>query len=407
MLNSEPNSALSTPAVSRYLVPDLPSTEDLLPYLRRLDEVRWYSNFGPLVREFEERLQSLLSDRDEFPDKGDIFLTTLVSGYHALEVALRLFGIGPGKRVLVPAITFSACPLAVLHTGAQPLLAEVDPNTWCLTPKIAKAAAEHAQVDAVMPVAVYGVPVPASEWDEFSGDTGIPVIMDAAAALHTQHLPQGGLVAYSLHATKPFGVGEGGVLAARDPEAIAKARIYSNFGMVDRIGRFDGANAKMSEYHAAVGLAQLDRLDAIRAKRKRLLDLYIECLDPLSGFASVQPGIESAVVSHLMLMLKSPQVDKVIAGARQTKVSFHRTYLPPLYHQPYFESLPVIDAHGVILRGDASSVKKSAHMPICERLGASLIGVPFHPFMQEADVMDVVNALAATLCAHSTYHVHV
>jgi dTDP-4-amino-4,6-dideoxygalactose transaminase len=405
MLQSAHEDPLSASAASRHLIPDLPSAEELLPYLKRIDRVRWYSNFGPLVCEFEERLQSILSARDTFPDAGRIHLTTLVSGYHALEVALRLAGIGPEKKVLVPAITFSACPLAVLHTGAQALLVEVDATNWCLTPQIARAAAEHAQVDAVMPVAVYGVPLPAAEWDEFSVDTGIPVIIDAAAAIGTQHLPIRGLVAHSLHATKPFGVGEGGVLVARDPDAIAKGRIYTNFGMVDRIGRVDGANAKMSEYHAAVGLAQLDRWDAIRKTRARLLEIYLECLEPLAGFVSVHPAIDTAVVSCLMLMLKSPRAEAVLSGTRQAKISFHRTYLPPLYRHPYFGNLSVIDAHGVVLRGDADDARKAAHMPTCERLGASLVGVPFHPFMREADVMNVVNNLTATLCAHSTFHV--
>lgn len=404
MLQSVYEDPLSAAAVSRHLIPDLPSAEQVLPYLKRIDEVRWYSNFGPLVCEFEERLQSLLTQRDTLRDGGRIHLTTLASGYAALEVGLRIAGIGPGKKVLLPAITFTACPLAVLHTGAETLLAEVDPVNWSLTPRIAAAAAERTQVDAVMPVAVYGVPLPASEWDQFSSDTDIPVIMDAAAAIYAQEIPKRGMAAYSLHATKPFGVGEGGVLASRDPDVVSRGRIYSNFGMVDRIARMNGANAKMSEYHAAVGLAQLDRLDLVKKARERLLELYLECLEPLTGFLSAQPAIETAVVSCLMLLLKTPRADELLSNSRQTKVSFHRTYLPPLYRHPYFGGLPVVDAEGAVLRGDANEAKKRAHMPTCERLAASLVGVPFHPFMREADVMQVVNSLTAFLCSQSTFH---
>jgi dTDP-4-amino-4,6-dideoxygalactose transaminase len=73
---------------------------------------------------------------------------------------------------------------------------------------------------------------------------------------------QRGLVAYSLHATKLFGIGEGGILIACDPDIVARARQYSNFGMINRIGYGDGANTKMSEYHTAVGLAQVQRWEA-------------------------------------------------------------------------------------------------------------------------------------------------
>src|SRR5689334_22646015 len=101
---------------ARHLVPDLPSAVDLLPFLRRIDQARWYSNFGPLVCELEERLQGLLEAADRREQHGRIHLTTLCSGYHALEAALRLIGRERG-RVLVPAITFSACPLAVENAG--------------------------------------------------------------------------------------------------------------------------------------------------------------------------------------------------------------------------------------------------------------------------------------------------
>jgi len=383
--------------VSRYLVPDLPSADELLPHLRRIDAARWYSNFGPLVCEFEERLRSLLAGDDTYAEAGKIHLTTLVSGYQALEIALRVAGIGEGKKVLVPAITFSACPLAVLHAGAEVILTEVDPNNWSLTPGIARAAAEHTRVDAVMPVAVYGVPLPESKWDEFSGDTGIPVIIDAAAAIHVQRLPRLGLVAHSLHATKPLGVGVGGFLASRDPDAIARARTYSNFGMSHRICQADGTNAKMSEYHAAVGLAQIIRWSVVRNKRKQLLQRYQDPLKPLSACISLHPGVGLSVVSCLMLLLNAPPERVASLLTDSPNVGFHRTYLPPLYRHPYFSNLPVVDAAGVLLDGYADCARKAAHLLTCECLARTLVGVPFHPFMEEADVTDVVDTLTKAL----------
>jgi dTDP-4-amino-4,6-dideoxygalactose transaminase len=385
----------SIPAVSRYVVPDLPSTDEVLPYLRRIDAQRWYSNFGPLVCELEERLQALLTAADRTPQMGRVHLTTLVSGHHALQIGLRLSGITRGKRVLVPAVTFPSCPLAVHQVGAETVLADVDPVDWTLTPRIARAIAARARIDAVMPVAVYGVPLPSCEWDAFVLDTGIPVVIDAAAAIETQALPRHALVAHSLHATKPFGVGEGGVLAGRDPEAIARGRQYANFGMIDRISRLQGTNAKMSEYHAAVGLAQVERWGAVKRRRSQLLALYIQHLEPLLEFVSLQPSIHQAVVSSLMLLLKRPVADLIIAEANHAGIAVHRTYLPPLYRHPCFADLSLFDLDGIALPARAETTRKQSHMPNSEKLLAHLVGVPFHPFMSEADVAAVIGSLGA------------
>lgn len=395
MLQSTLTSRASGAAISKYLIPDLPSAEELLPYLRRIDAARWYSNFGPLVCEFEERLVSLLSESDTLAEADSICLCTLVSGHHAVEIGLWLAGMGPGKRVLVPAVTFAACPLAVQHTGAEAVLGDVDPLHWMLTPKTARAAAEHSQIDAVMPVAVYGVPVSAADWDEFTLETGIPVVIDAAAALQTQQIPRHCLVAHSLHATKPFGIGEGGVLACRDPDKIKRSKSYANFGMIDRVSHLNGANAKMSEFHAAVGLAQLRRWADIKARRLELLNLYIRHLKSYREMAALHPRIETAVVSCLMLLLKEPVADSVLAKGSQAGVGFHRTYLPPLYRHPHFKNLTAVDIFGRSVPQHFSLADKADRMTNSEQLRAQLVGVPFHPFMDEADVVDVVTHLSA------------
>ena len=384
-------------SLGSYLIPDLPSADDVLPYLRCIDAKRWYSNFGPLVCDFEQRMQLLLSRADFHPDWGQICLTTLSSGHHALEVGLDILGMCAGKRVLLPAITFTSCPLAVLHTGAEALLADVDPIHWTLTPAIARVVAGRVKIDAVMPVAVYGVPLPASGWDKFSEETGIPVILDAAAAVESQQIPRLGLVAHSLHATKPFGVGEGGLLVSRDSEIISRARQHANFGMIDRICRANGSNTKMSEYHAAVGLAQLSRWDDVKRRRSLVLELYRRHLSSMAGYISLHPLVDQVVASCLMLLLGEPVADRVAAEGKEAGIGFHRTYLPPLYHHPHFDQLSLVDSHGMELSASASYEHKCNHMPNCERLKEHLIGVPFHPFIDDADVAAVIGFLRTEL----------
>jgi dTDP-4-amino-4,6-dideoxygalactose transaminase len=335
----------------------------------------------------------LLNRADTAPEHGPIHLTTLVSGHHALEMALTLLGITRGKRVLLPAVTFPACPLAALHTGADVMLADVDPTTWTLTPQIARRVAQNTQIDAVMPVALYGVPLPTVQWDDFTQDTGIPVIMDAAAAVEVQQIPRLGVVAHSLHATKPFGVGEGGVLVSRDAEIIEKSRRYSNFGTRERICHMDGSNTKMSEYHAAIGLAQINRWSDIKERRGALLQLYRRYLLPCSELLSLQHTIESAVVSLLVLRLSRPLADSLLQGLAQDGIATHRSYLPPLYRHPHLCNLAVSSTEGDIVFDEIWVERKRAYTTQSEKLLTELVGIPFHSFMDEGDVAFVVDSV--------------
>ncbi len=387
----------SYPMLQKYLISDLPKADELLPHLRRLDGYRWYSNFGHLVHEFEQRLKDLLTSADLYPAYGAIHITTMVTGYHALEVGLKLLKVPKGGKVLVPAVTFPACPLAAQFAGAEAIVADVDPTSWMLTPEIARRVAKKTKLNAVMPVAVYGVPVPTTGWDDFTNDTGIPVIIDAAAAIETQQIPRQGLVAHSLHATKPFGVGEGGLLVGRDPQHILDARIYSNFGTYDRIACVEGSNTKMSEFHAAVGLQQAERWAGIKVKRREIFELYLKHLKPLMEHFVLQPGIEKATVSTLMLRFYKPIAAEILAYGKANNIAFHKMYLPPLYHHPHFTDIAVANTDGKVLSGKERLERKVTHMLNSEAMFQHIAGVPFHPFMAESDVVHVVGALEKLL----------
>ncbi|MDP9128208.1 MAG: DegT/DnrJ/EryC1/StrS family aminotransferase [Pseudomonadota bacterium] len=387
------------PMLQRYLISDLPRAESLLPQLQRIDQNRRYSNFGPLATEFEQRMTALLNSIDPHPELGEIHVTTMVTCYHALEVGLRGMDLPPRANVLVPAVTFPACPFAVIAAGATPILSDVDPIKWTLTPAIARRVAQNTKLSAVMPVAIYGVPVPVEAWDEFTRDTGIRVIIDAAAAIESQAVPGSAIVAHSMHATKPFGVGEGGLMVSRDPHAINRARVYSNFGTIDRIAVFEGSNTKMSEYHAAVGLVQFERWQAVKERRKALLNKYKEHLAPLASRLTFQTGLERGVVSSLMLRLEHPAAAQVIDHAQQSNIAFHRMYLPGLYKHPHFTNLSTSDQAGNILSGSVSPSAKIAHMPASEMMLDHIVGVPFHPFLGEDDIAQVAGVLRAALDA--------
>lgn len=381
------------PHLGRYIVPDMPSADELLPYLRQIDENRWYSNFGPLVTQFEDRLELHLSGPEDVAKAGPLALTTLTTCYDALQIGLQLFELPEDAKVLIPAITFPACPLAVRHAGAEAVLADIDLDSWQLTPDIAQRVADKTPIHAVMPVAVYGVPVDVEAWDKFSENTGIPVIIDAAAAFESQAIPANGFVAHSMHATKPFCIGEGGILISRNADWIQDARCMSNFGTINRIAVKNGMNAKLSEYMGAVGLAQLDRWPVVKQKRHNLFTRYRAALEKSGLALSFQQGIERTIVSTLMLRTHNLSAAAVAESLNARGIFAHRMYLPPLYQHPFFVDLKVANDQGRILQGAASSTQKAALMTNCEALQQSIFGLPFHNVMDDADIDYVVRAL--------------
>lgn len=233
--------------------PLLPRAEALLPFLREIDANRVYSNFGPLA----ERLQRRLEAHWGLADDTVLALSNATSG---LSVALMAAGAGRGGLCLMPAWTFPASGQAALACGLTPFLVDVDHATGALTPALAEAALAHAPmpVAAVMPVCPFGAPIDWHGWQRFRERTGIPVVIDAAAAfdsLRPSELP----AVVSLHATKILGAGEGALLVCADRALVTEARRRANFGFLgERISRSPSLNAKMSEYHAAVALAALD-----------------------------------------------------------------------------------------------------------------------------------------------------
>lgn len=235
------------------LRPRMPPAEALLPYLQRIDERRSYSNFGPLVAELETRLaQRLGVDPD--------CIATVANGTAGLTLALHAVVGGAKGYCLIPSWTFVATAHAVSSAGLTPFLVDVDEESWALTPEIARDALKRIDgpVVAVMPVAPFGAPMDVGAWDRFTEETGVPVVIDAAAGHDAVRVGTSPAVV-SLHATKILGAGEGGYVVCRRPDAIADIKQRSNFGFYGtRDARMVGMNAKMSEYHAAVGLAAMD-----------------------------------------------------------------------------------------------------------------------------------------------------
>lgn len=309
------------------LRPDLPTAAELRPYLEQIDASGQYTNDGPLVRELERRL-------------GGVCVANATLG---LELAARyVFREGV---VRVPAFTFPATLTAVLRAGLTPVLCDIDPSTW-----------EVAEVDdRTLNVCPFG----------FVSKRGGPLV-DAAAVAPG---PQLANCVVSLHATKPLPAGEGAVVYGSDGllDNVRRARNFGfDQGLVYGVG---GTNAKMSEYHAAVGLASLERYPGVARKRRELALAYEARLPEHVETRPYQGG----TVYPVLL----PDPVRTAIALRAAGIETRQWYYPTLDQHPAFEHIE---------HEDLSNARAVAKQLLC---------LPFHTFMTESDVDRVCEVLCA------------
>lgn len=352
--------------------PLLPRADEILPYLERIDGQRWYSNFGPLIMEFEARLAARFT--------GGAQVTTVSNATQGLTLALKAMDLEPGL-IAIPSWTFVATAHAVLQAGLTPWMLDVDAESAMLEPAAVRArlASAPGPVRAVIPVAPHGQMVDLAAWRAFRAETGLPVLVDAAAAFDMAvdaALP----IVVSLHATKAMGIGEGGFLATADAELAARFRELTTFGFRgSREARLPATNAKLSEYAGAVGLAGLDAWPATRrrfcqaAQRLRLA----LALTPEVAF---QPGWGFSWVSSVCVVGLPPgTADAVEDHLSDEGVDTRRWWGDGCHRNPAFADLP---------RTDLANT---------EALARSTLGLPFMVDMTEDETLRVAGALQRAL----------
>jgi dTDP-4-amino-4,6-dideoxygalactose transaminase len=218
----------------------------------------------------------------------------------ALALALYASGVGPGDEVIVPSLSFIATANVVWQCGGTPVFADIDPRTYNLDP----AAAERAitqRTKIIMPVHQVGLPADMDAFLDLADRYGVGIVEDAACAIGASYKGRpigslGPLSCFSLHPRKVITTGEGGMIAVHDPEVAERLRRLRAHAMdVSDLARHRardvviesyperGFNVRMTDMQAALGLCQLEILDDILAKRRRLADRYTAALALLPG----------------------------------------------------------------------------------------------------------------------------
>ena len=268
----------------------MPSANQLVTYLKEIDENKIYSNRGPLLNKLESRLaRNLKVDAKR--------VVVLSSGTIALELALRTI---PKKKnsknlCIMPAFTFPATVSAAISAGFTPYFLDVSGENYMLEPNdIINNHVDLNDISAVIPVSSFGSSLNIKGWDQFYEDTNINVVLDEAWSFDNFKVSKNNFSMISLHSTKVLGTGEGGLLIL--PERVDKSWLVelSNFGFNENrtnIKKF-GTNAKMSEYSAAVGLASLDRWEEVKEKCLKIQNHIIEGIKAFDDI-NLFPGLKS------------------------------------------------------------------------------------------------------------------
>ncbi len=353
------------------LKPQLPLAASLLPYLQGIDARRWYSNAGPLVKQLEERL----SQRLGFADGG---VVTAANATVGITVALLARRVPASSFCIVPSWTFVATPHAVRAAGLTPWFHDVDRRTWALNPDQVMGTLKRIPkpVGALVVVSPFGAPVDIDAWQEFEDRTGILVVVDAAAGFDTARPSRIPLVV-SLHATKILGAGEGGFVSSTDARLLERFRAGCNFGFQgERIAMLPALNAKMSEYHAAVGLASLAQWRETRRQHARIIDWYRQIIPHLDR-VSLQPGYGHGWVSATTSVLLPPRsAGTIVAHLRSSGIETKAWWGEGCHGMPAFMDCP------------------RSFLPVTEELGPRVLGLPHFPDMQKQDVDRVADTLA-------------
>ena len=361
--------------------PLLPKTQELLPYLEQIDKSRFYSNFGPLNTQLENRITESLGS-------GINSVTTVSSATAGLTATLISLVSNHNRKkeaskpvCLLPAWTFVATFHAAVSAGMEPFLLDVDRQTWKTTPDIARRALSQIDGDplAIIPVSPFGRPIDSDEWYNFREETGIEVVVDSAAGfdgLRVHNIPK----VVSLHATKVLAAGEGGFVVSTEPNIINDVKKYINFGFSgDRFSRTQGTNAKMSEYQAAVALASLDCWQKTRSIFSDITKHYQDRITDEENLSILPSREDGHVTSSIMLESTTPLPSGFDKRLLENGIETRRWWGKGLHAQ-------ILDRE-----------IQSTSLTQTKQLAESCIGLPCYPGITTSEIDYVVDTILREL----------
>lgn len=326
----------------------------------------WISG-GHYVERFEREFASC---------HGRPYALAVSSGTAALYLALRALSIGPGDEVIVPGFTFAAPVNMVMETGAVPVYADVDASTWCLSP----ASVEEnitSRTKAILAVHLYGNVCEMEALRDLAGRSGLFIVEDAAQAAFSRYKERragtwGDIGCFSFHATKTIAMGEGGCVLTSNEDYHARMRTLRDHGM-SRDKRYwhdvRGYNFRLTNLQAAVGCAQLERIEDVISRRKRVYEWYRMYLRDARGVTWQAFHPETDPVIWTLALKLDPAFfkgdrDFVMSALSHVGIETRPGFYP-------FSAMPLY---------------KAPPLPVAQEVAGRIICLPFYPDLLEKQV---------------------
>ncbi|MGO4257761.1 DegT/DnrJ/EryC1/StrS family aminotransferase [Marmoricola sp. RAF53] len=298
------------------------------------------------------------------------------SGTSGLHLGLLSSGIGPGDEVIVPSFTFAATANSVALTGATPIFADIDPESFCLDPRSVEAAVSE-RTAGIMPVHLYGHPADMAGHLAVAEAHGLQVFEDAAqahgASLDGRPVGSFGTFAmFSLYPTKNMTSGEGGMVSVNGPEVERLMRLYRNQGMERQYeNEVVGFNNRMTDIHAAIGRVQLTKVDAW-TERRRANAAFLDA--NLEGVTTPPVAEGARHVYHQYTIRVRDDRDGLAAALREEYAVGSGMFYPIPNHR-------------------LAPFRAEVDLPRTESAAAECLSLPVHPSLSQGDLERIVSAV--------------
>ena len=370
----------------RFQAPSLPSLRDVEPYFAEAERLRWFSNGGPCVSRLERECADFLG-----LEHPGVAVNNATSG---LLVALRAcFGVATGSRrlVAVPSFTFVASVNAVVWAGFEPVFVDVDPDDWHVSERSLERLADLGDsLAGVLQCSTFGSAPSAARRQSLAAATralGVPVVVDSAAgfgSVDETGRPLGDLgdvEVFSFHATKPFAIGEGGLVTSRSADVLHEVARLTNFGFdsVRAVPGHVGINGKMPELSAAMGLAVLARYDEVLKGRREAAAWLQERLE--GDEVRLQAGAAGSAHQFVSVALPTPSARaRLLRKAQDARVEVRAYFDPPMH-----------------LLGAFAGSRTAGDLPVTESLSQRIIGLPMANDLSTASLERIRDLVVSAL----------
>lgn len=316
--------------------PDLSGNER--KYLNECIDTGWISSEGPFIREFETRFAARVGRRHGI---------AVCNGSAALDAAVAALDIGPGDEVILPTFTIISCAAAVSRLGGIPVVVDCDPKTWNMDVSAIESRITP-KTKAIMPVHIYGLPVDMDPLLEIAERHNLRVVEDAAEMIGQAYRDKpcgsfGDISTFSFYPNKHVTTGEGGMIVTDDDALAERCRGLRNLAMKpprrfvhDEIGW----NFRMTNMQAAIGLAQLERLDEFVARKRHIFECYTRQLSDIPSLQLPVQCTEYATnINWVYGVIISDDVafdaDEAMKRLAEKKVGT-RPFFWPMHEQPVY-----------------------------------------------------------------------